>query len=624
MVASSFIEAKDQNEDVIELDEIIVSATRTPASLDNIPASSSVVSEKQIRSSTATDLGGFLRATNILQIMDYGPSSLSMASMRGSSSEQVLVLLDGERINSSLSGDVNLDNIPITCAKRIEVVRGGYSAMYGADAVGGIINIITRQPARATARVWSNLGDYNSVSCGVEASEQVRALSGILSLSKMRARFNFPFEDKFGKTMTRENADYEGRSVFGKVKWDIAKSAILSITGDHTYSDRGDPGPIGQYTPDAVKKDKTNGIRMDMEQSLTEGGLYKLSLYRRDSTLRYTNPPSDDTHKTDAMGAEFQAHLLQNLSIPLIFGVSFRDENIDSTAIGDQARRTFSGYVQQELGKNMAKNPLRLSRVAVFPALRWDHYSDFEAGISPKLGFLASFGQGRIATIRASAGGSYRAPTLNELYWQPDAFAYGNPDLKPERAKDADIGIHIHLKRWNSRLNLASSVSYFWSSTRDSIHWTPGKEGKWSPMNLSRIKSEGLESDANISVFDLLSLGVNYTFIKAEDALKRQLIYRPKHSLGYVLRIGTDDLWGQVQGLCLSRRYYTVQNTKWLEPFMKHDFQLGVERRLWNVANIGLIFEVKNIFDTRYQLVADYPLPGREWNVKTSIGTKGE
>ena len=106
--------------------------------------------------------------------------------------------------------------------------------------------------------------------------------------------------------------------------------------------------------------------------------------------------------------------------------------------------------------------------------------------------------------------------------------------------------------------------------------------------------------------------------------LKRQLIYRPKHSLGYALPVGTDRVWGQVQGLYRSRIYYTVQNTKWLDPFMNYDFQLGVERRLRDNTSAGIIFEVRNIFDTEYQQVADYPLPGREWSIRTSIGLGGE
>jgi outer membrane cobalamin receptor len=668
------IGAEDDNQsdgsDVIHLDEIIVSATRTPASLDSVSVSSSIVPEKQIRSSTATDLGHVLGATNILSILDYGPGSVSMASMRGSSAEQVLVLVDGERINDSRSGGVDLGNVSVDHAKRIEVIRGGQSAMYGADAVGGIINIITRQPTRTTARAWSVLGSYDSASWGVEASKRVKAVSGLISFSQMDTEADFPFEDKYHRELVRENARYMKRSIFGKLRWDISTSAALKLSGDHYYSDRGVPGPIGQYSPEATERNKSNGLRADLDQSLGKGILYKLSVYRRDATLRYIDPqkpyPVDDTHKTDAMGTELQVHLLQN-RFPLnfsneggckgglILGGSLRHEDVTSTAIGDRGRETHSGYVQQELGRDLGVNLLHLSRLAAFPALRWDHYSDFEAGVSPKLGLLASFGHDRIETaIKANIGRAYRAPTLNELYWPADAFASGNPDLKPERSRDADAGIyfrwmldtgHSILEEEKDIGHPASSiqhrvllpqlseircgVSYFWNSFRNRIQWSPGAGGKWSPQNLSEARSAGLEAETWVqtsfwSTPDLLSLGARYTFVKAEDKLKRQLIYRPKHSLGYTLRVGTENLWGQIQGLYRSRRYYTVQNTKWLEPFIKHDFQIGVERRLWNTANVGIILEVRNILDTKYQLVADYPLPGREWSIKTSIGMEGE
>ena len=628
--------AEGDEPDVIDLDEIVVSATRTPATLDTISASSSIVPEKQIRSSTATDLAHLLGATNILGISDYGPGGISTATMRGSSSEQVLVLVDGERINDSRSGGADLDNVPIAYAKRIEVVRGGQSAMYGADAVGGIINIITRQPTGTTARAWSALGSYDSASWGIEASKRVRAISGLISISQMGIEADFPFEDRYGRELIRKNADFTKRSVFSRLRWDISTSTALSLSGDHYYSDKGDPGPIGQYTPDATKREKSNGLKAGLEQVLGGGTLCKFSVYKRYSALRYINPqqpyPTDDTHKTDASGVELQVHLLQNTSIPLICGGSLRHEDIISTAIGDQGRETYSGYVQQEFGKDLDENPLYLSRIAIFPAVRWDHYSDFEAGTNPKLGFLASFGRGRIAAIKANIGRSYRAPTLNELYWPTDAFASGNPDLKPERSTDADFGIHFHWQTHHpspvTRYAFRCGVSYFQNSFRNRIQWSPGQAGKWSPQNLSEAHSAGLEAETWMrasfwSTPDLLSLGARYTFVKAEDKLERQLIYRPRHSLGYTLRIGTENLWTQVQGLYRSRRYYTVENTKWLEPFMKHDFQLGVERRLWNTASIGIVLEIKNILDTKYQLVADYPLPGREWAIKTSIGMEG-
>jgi len=627
-ISTPAIRAEDDDEStVINLDEIVISATRTPTSLDNISASSAIVPERQIRASTATDLGHLLGTLNILTVSDYGPGGISTASMRGSSQEQVLVLVDGERINDSRSGGADLDNIPTTYAKRIEVVRGGQSAIYGADAVGGVINIITRQPARTSVRAWSTLGAYDSVSWGLEASKRIKSVSGLVSFSQMSAEADFPFEDDFGDEQIRENADYSKRNIFAKLGWDISDSAHFRLSGDHNYSDKGDPGPIGQYSPDATKRDGSNGLRADLEHSPAELISYKLSVYGRAASLGYTNPkppyPVDATHKTDAMGTELQVYMLRNTAIPLVWGVYLRNDDISSTALGDRNRQTYSGYVQQEIGRNQGNNFIRLSRIAIFPAIRWDHYSDFEAGISPKLGFLASFGQHRVATVKANIGSSYRAPTLNELYWPTDAFAFGNPDLKPESSRDADIGLHLHLS------GIRCGISLFRNSYSDRIQWSPGADGKWSPQNLSEATSQGVETELNMQISlwnvpDFLSVGTNYTFLKAEDMLERQLIYRPRHSLGYVVRVGAESLWAQAQGLYLSRRYYKPQNTKWLEPFMKHDLQLGVERRLLSTANLGITFEVRNIFDTKYQFAADYPLPGREWNIRTSISMEGE
>jgi outer membrane cobalamin receptor len=621
-------EEESENE-AVRLDDIVISATRAPASMGDISASSSTLPEKRIKSSTAMDLGHLLESTNMVGISDYGPGSMSMASIRGSSAEQVLVLVDGERINNSRSGAVDLSIVPLSNAKRIEVIRGGQSAMYGADAVGGIINIITKQPSDTKAQVWSTLGAYDSLSWGADVSKRVKTISGLLSLSKSDAQSDFPFEDKNGRELIRENADSANRNILGKLKWDISDSIKLRLAGNHYYSDRGDPGPIGQYSPEAIKRDKSNSLSANLEHSVWENFSYKISADKRKNFLRYINPkdpyPIDDTHETDATGAELQFHLWSVSSTPIIWGVSFRNEEVSSTALGDQVRETYSAYIQQESSRNFDGNLLKLNRILFFPAIRWDNYSDFKAGISPKLGFLASFGENYPLNIRANIGRSYRAPSMNDLYWPPDAFASGNPDLKPEEAYNLDIGAHFYLSKPPMKLG----ITYFWNSFKDRIQWTPGAEGKWSPQNLSEATSSGIETEAqwNLSLWnikDLLSFNTNYTFLKTEDMLKRQLIYRPSHSIGYTLRVDTGKYWLQFQGSYLSRRYYTLQNTKWLEPFMKHDIQIGSERGIWYLADVGIIFEIRNIFNKRYQLVADYPLPGREWRVKTYIGMKGE
>ncbi|MGB9595526.1 MAG: TonB-dependent receptor plug domain-containing protein, partial [Candidatus Poribacteria bacterium] len=421
---SSIISAEES--DTIKLDDIIISATRTQSSIDKISVSSSVISEKQIANSTANDLGDLLNETNIVQILDYGPASLTSASLRGSTSSQVLVLVDGKRINDSRAGGADLDNIPLTNIKRVEIIKGGQSAIYGADAIGGIINIITKQPDKTNAHLWSNLGSYGLRSYGLDFSERTKYIAGIVSLSKTSSESDFPFKNKFNEVLIRKNANYNRRSLSTKVVIDPFKSFILDISASHYYSDGGSPGYIGYYTPDAIKKDKTNDFTMNFEHEPMTSFSYKIIASNRKTFMRYIDPtypyPSDDTHKDNIKSAEFQAYLLKNTTIPIVFGTLFINEDVESTAVGNRKRQTFSLYAQQELNRDIKLRYLK--SVSVFPAVRWDHYSDFSAGLSPKIGVLIPFRN--IFTFRSNIGKSYRAPTMNDLYWPASALTAGN------------------------------------------------------------------------------------------------------------------------------------------------------------------------------------------------------
>ncbi len=624
----------DDDNSLIQLDDIIISATRNPASTNKITASSSVITEDQIKKSTANNLKGLLGSSNLVHILDYGTGSLSSVSMRGSTSSQVLILLDGERLNSPLSGGVDIDNLPVASIKRVEIIRGGQSAMYGADAVGGIINIITRQPYGSSVNLWTGAGSFSTYSYGIGASGQVRSFSGLISLSNDQSKSDFPFLDKNGKIAIRENADYKKRNIMGKILWDFSDSTNFTVSLNHSYSDNGSPGMIGLYTPEATKREKWNNIKIDIEHDFSSNNSLKAFFNRRFAILRYIDPqypyPTDDTHKSNTTSAEIQTYLLKKTLFPLTCGIQIRDEDVNSTTVKERNRIAFGGYIQQELKKVLSDNPLSMKEFLIFPAIRWDYYSDFESGLSPKIGFLASFDNG--FSIRANAGRSYRAPTMNDLYWPEDPYTSGNPDLKPERSIDMDAGFNFLLIKPSIIPNVSIfkiSTTYFLSHINDGIRWTPGQGGKWSPINISEINSSGIEMETriNISVFDksdILSFGTNYTFTNAEDKLKRQLTNQPKHAFGYNFQIGTERLWLQAQGLYNSKRYYTVQNTKWLDPFIKHDIKMGTERRAYGNVKTILIFEIRNIFDTRYQILADYPLPGREWNVKISFNKEGE
>src|SRR5271157_2619698 len=133
-------------QDVPTLKEVVVTATRVDSSVLDSPSSISVISAQQVADSGATDVAQVINGQPGVVVNDYGQTgALKTVSLRGSTSSQVLVLLDGIRLNSSVNGEVDLSSIPMEIIDRIEIVRGGESSLYGSSAIGGVINIITKK-----------------------------------------------------------------------------------------------------------------------------------------------------------------------------------------------------------------------------------------------------------------------------------------------------------------------------------------------------------------------------------------------------------------------------------------------------------------------------------------------
>lgn len=603
----------------IKLGEIVISATRSPAKLSEVSAFGTVISRKQLEKSATNNLGEFLRSADFVQILDYGPSSLSSISIRGASGAQVLVLVDGERVNDVQNGFADLDKISLDGVNRIEVIRGGQSALYGADATGGIINIITENSFQNQIELRSETGALGYLLWNASIERKFDDLSGTASYSQSQSDGDFEFEDKFGMNKVRENADYLKRNAFAKIKWQPRKSTDLSIAGQHSYSDCGEPGLIGQYSPDAFRKDLVNSLEIKLNEQIKENWKCQSDLFGRNSRQHYFNSNGlvkiDDIHKVRSFGGRLQIAFFRD-ELPFVTaGASVRKDKLSNTATGEHDRLSIGFYLQQML---------KFQSVAIYPALRFDKYSDFDAGLSPKLGILLRMFNGQIG-IKANVGRSYRAPTMNDLYWTEDAFAVGNPELQPERSKDFDFGVELKSPIIADFAWINGGIAYFRNAYNDLIQWAPGRSGKWSPTNLSEAKISGIETSLNFSATEFFRIGASYTFLQAHDSLDRQLMYRPRHSANYhldldLLNAMTKSLhkkfWIQLNGKYQSKRYYTRENTKWLDQFLAHDLRVGATRSIAKHIDLTGIFEVSNVFDVDYQLQADYPLPGRQWRFK--------
>lgn len=602
----------------IKIKEITITATRLPSDITKVTPFVSTISQEELRTSSAVNLAQLLTKLTSLNVTSYGgPGKLSTASIRGSSYQQVLVLIDGQRVNNAQNGGVNFDDFSKDAIEKVEVVRGGYSAIYGADAIGGVINIVTKQPESTFLRGWSKTGSYGFLSGGAEGGLNIDKVSAFFSLSNGKSKDNFAFKDSFGQTKIRVNSAFQRNDLFAKVQWQASKDMKLRISGQRYSSDNGDPGPIGQYTPNSNIKDNLFVVRTDMEKRVSDRFQYRLNLYGQRSEQHYYNPdgfvPVDAIHRVASGGVELRGDLRYWKSSSFLWGASYGFDRLNSTVLSERNRGIGSFFLQGELVCRGSGNLPIIESITLFPALRFDRYSDFGGALSPRIGTSLVLQDIESISFKANLARSYRAPTLNDLYWPEDNYSLGNPNLRPERGVSFDIGLSYSQNNW---MNALGSMAYFHNRLKDEIAWYPGRNGKWSPINLSESETKGLETELNLSTLSgLLNLKANYTFLKAQDNLKRQLMYRPLHSLNYTLWTEKGPARLSFEGKHVSRRFYTRENTAWLDGYALYNVCLSLSREIAR-SKAQIALSIENLADIRYQLMKDYPLPGRQWNLK--------
>ena len=174
-------------EQPVKLDEVVVTATRIEESIQDVAQDVTVITKKQIESGSYQSISDIIRNVAALNVIEYGNrASASTVSMRTSTAGQVLVMIDGKRLNKPGDGQVDLNtvSVPLENIERIEVLRGASSALYGADAMGGVINIITKIPDQPVTNLSASYGRFVTKDISLSTSQKIKNAGFYLSLSK--------------------------------------------------------------------------------------------------------------------------------------------------------------------------------------------------------------------------------------------------------------------------------------------------------------------------------------------------------------------------------------------------------------------------------------------------------
>jgi vitamin B12 transporter len=576
------------------LEPVVVTATRTAKPVSEVAGTVTVITAKDIAARGATFLEEVLQDAPGLHVADYGPAgSLSVASIRGSEASQVLVLLDGIRLNSPQNGQFNLSNLPVALEEidRIEVLRGPASALYGSNALAGVIQIFTKAPeALPVTRVSWGQGRFDTRRLGVSTAYRI---------DRVRYRLGAADEHSDG---FRENSDLARTDFQGMLGFDLPGGLDLEISAFHLNKHTGAPGKTSRPSPQARQSDKDTVTSMTLSGPVGPVYLTARGLYER-RRLDYENPggstPVDNRHIVKTCGTELQGERKHGRHTLLLGGDYFRDE-LDSTVNGDREQDRGSVFGQYE--------------VQAFPwttlllGLRYDVHSDFDNEFSPRAALLFSLAENTL--LRLSAGRAYRAPTFNDRFWPETASAKGNPELKPETAWEYEMALEQELGEWGD-----GSVAGFWREAEDLIDWAPSDpddpDSQRQPNNVAKARIYGGEAAINLRPHDFVGIGGDYTYLHPKDRKSDEFLPdRPRHQVHAYLQVGPFmDAQLRFDGRYL--RFYP-------DPGRRHAGHLVLDvalTRTFAIAgwlDLDVSISVKNLFDKDYEVKPGYPMPPRE------------
>lgn len=581
-------------EEIFDLGEVVITTTRFPRLLKEAPGSVTVIDEEQIKTSQARNVGEILKKVAGVNIKNYGLSGMGTVSIRGSSSEQVLVMVDGRALNLASSGNIDLSLLSLENVKKIEVARGPFSALYGSGALGGVVNIITKKPPEApVSRIEFSYGSFNTSSYDLAHGAKGENLGYLITASKQYTEGD------------RENSWRDTSNLMGKITY-----SPFVISGGYWQGERGVPGSLSWPTPNATQEDKRSWFDITSTWDLGKSDFLAKGFINQDKVV-YQNPdsfggPTKDTTENRTYGVTLQHTVPYGSTHHLIWGADWKKDivqikTIDGTSrIGGKRERTSTAlYLQDEITMS--------SDLTLTTGARYDNYPTHGSQISPRINMVYHLTD--VTSVRASWGKAFRSPTVNELYWEEDwgggMGMFGNPDLAPEKSSEQELGIeHIFSPRFLGRITLFST----W--TEDLISWTQIYPGRWEVQNIYEASIKGIEGEMRLKPWDRLSCSLNYTYLEAKDEKEFEgnfLPYRPQNEVSFLIDYELQRRTHiQFDGSLVGKRYADRENTEKISPYTL----LGARITVNTGRGTELFLKADNLLDEEYENIKGYPMPG--------------
>ena len=583
-------------------DTLIVTANRFQQPVNTVLAPTSVVTREDIERWQATSVDEIMQRLPGVDIAQSGGmGAQSSTYIRGTEARHVLVLIDGIPLNNAgISNAPDLSQIPVSLIQRIEYIRGPRSALYGSDAIGGVINIITGRD-KPGAEISASMGSNGYQSYDGAFQQEI-------DKTKITMGGNYTYTRGFdiGANDAPRQPDRDGfmsKSLFGSVEQQLTDNLSGFVRG-YGYDNRTAYDGYASYTADG-----TPDTRQLYSQNWDTGlrfnqGIYQSQLvagYGRSKDINYD--PSKGRYADSATMDDVKQYTTQWLNTFTV-GHGNIGAGLDWQKQKTQAGTGYldKGYEQRNTGVFLSAMQ-QFDSVTLEAAARHDDNSNFGDHGTWQTSAAWEFIEGY--RIVGSYGTAYKAPTMSQIH----SADYGNPDLKPEESKQWEGGFE----------GLTGPVNWRVSAYRNDVDNLIGYDANYRYYNVDKARIEGIEATAQFDTGPLAHQ-ISYDYVDPRNAITNEVLKRrSKQQVKYQLDWQVWDLdWN------LAYRYLGTRYDDDFSSYPYREVKLGGVS-LWDVAvsypvtsHLTVRGKIANLFDKDYETVYGYQTAGREYTLSGS------
>jgi outer membrane cobalamin receptor len=572
---------------VYEEEEVVITATRTRQEESKSPGKTEVITKEEIEATGAATVAEVLQREGVVISAYGGASGSATVQLDGATAEQTLVLINGVPANGGTGGYVDLSYFPVAGVERIEVAHGPLSALYGANALGGVVNIITDLTGPVANQV-SLTGGSNA--------------SGKIDFASEQSKYGFAFGG-FATDGYREHSATKTGYFMGQYDFWQTMQKALRLNLMYNVKNYQSPGTDGSTSID-------DGIQEYLDLNLSGRNVWdqwtiEYNVYGQYNKMDYHSYypaydfTSEDRYRTTVWGSDLAGNYQMGAQ-QILVGLQLKQTKFDSSTVGQHTWDTNAWFFQD----SWQINP----KWQWVSGLRWDNGSAYVSPVCPR--FSVNYAVSDQFTVKLGYGKAFRAPAVDDLYWPESSYYYdgatyyyqGNSALKPETSERYEI-----TGEWR-RGGQSVSVNCFTANVVDCIEWKLSNY-VWMPVNIDKMQIYGGSLSWKSQLNQSWSTGIKYAWTDRHswsDATQSYSV--DENSFGknrFTVNLGY-------------RRDAWHSNLDWNWVTERNDDQSD-----YAVVNYCLTYQMNeklsygltivNLTDEAYEVHTGYPMPGREY-----------